>query len=101
LTALEATVAARGARLVVATLPVMPEWAAAFDPGGEAIEAWTRKIAASLRRETSLLVDGRVLAWGDSHFADPVHFLHPHHRPYTEFIADAMAERWPATMARR
>jgi hypothetical protein len=95
LAALEATVAARGARLVVATLPTMPDWAAAFDPEGRAIEEWTRRMAASLRRETSLLVDGRALPWDDSRFADPVHVIYPNHRPYTEFVASAMAERRP------
>jgi hypothetical protein len=101
LTALEAAAAAKGAKLVVATLPVMPEWTAAFDPDGEAVEEWTRTMAASLRLETSLLIDGRPLAWDDSRFADPVHLIHPHHRPYTEFIADAVAERWPARAAGR
>jgi hypothetical protein len=95
LAALEATVAAKGARLVVATAPIKPDWAVAFDPEGKAVEEWTRRMAASLRREDSLLVDGRALAWDDSRFADPVHVIHPHHRPYTEFVAGAMAERWP------
>jgi len=101
LAALEGAVAAKGARLVVATLPVMPEWAAAFDPDGEAVEDWTRRMAASLRRESSLLVDGRVLAWDDCRFADPVHLIYPYHRPYTELVADTMAERWPAKTAGR
>ena len=95
LAALEDAAAAKGARLVVATLPVMPDWAAAFDPDGEAVERWTRRMAASLRRDTSLLVDGRRLPWDDSRFADPVHLIYPHHRPYTEFIADAIAEHRP------
>jgi hypothetical protein len=90
LAALEEAAAARGARLVLATLPTMPEWAAANDPTGAAIEEWTRSIAATLRRETSLLVDGRPLGWGDDRFADPVHLLYPHHRAFTEFIADAI-----------
>ena len=95
LAALEAMAAAKGASLVVATMPVMPDWATAFDPEGKAVEDWTRGMAASLRRESSLLVDGRVLTWDDSRFADPVHTIYPYHRLYTEFIADAMAERWP------
>jgi hypothetical protein len=91
LTALEAAVAARGAQLVVATLPVMPDWAAAFDPDGGAVEDWTRRMAASLRRDTSLLIDGRPLGWDASRFADPVHLINPYHRAYTEFVADTVA----------
>jgi hypothetical protein len=93
LTALESVVAARGARLVVATVPVMPDWAAANDPDGSRIEAWMRAMAASLRRETSLLVDGRPLAWDDSRFADSVHVIDPYHRSFTAFVADSMAAR--------
>lgn len=101
LEALEDTVAAKGARLVVATVPTMPGWAAAFDPEGKAVEEWTRRMAATLRRKDSLLVDGRALAWDDSRFADPVHIIYPYHRPYTKLIADAMAERWPTRTAGR
>lgn len=101
LTALEAAAAAKGAKLAVATLPVMPDWAAAFDPDGAAVEEWTRRMAAALRLGTSLLIDGRALGWGDSRFADPVHVIYPHHRPYTEFVADAMESRWPPGPAGR
>jgi hypothetical protein len=93
LAALEAAAAARGARLVVATVPVMPEWAAAHDPDGGGVEAWTRGLAAALRRPESLLVDGRALRWGDERFADAVHVLYPNHTPFTRFVADALAAR--------
>jgi hypothetical protein len=73
LTRLEAAAAEAGARLAVVTFPVMPEWAATFDPDGAAVEEWD-----------------------DSRFADPVHLLYPHHQPFTQFILDEMARRWPA-----
>ncbi len=92
---LEATAAARGARLVVATLPVMPEWGAAFDPGGAQVEAWTRRMAATLQQPGTLLIDGRRLGWGDTAFADPVHLLYPHHRAFTDFVARAVARTAP------
>jgi hypothetical protein len=98
LMALESVVAAEGARLVIATTPVMPKWAAAYDPDGKAVEDWTRRIASSLRWETSLLIDGRALAWDDSRFADPVHLIYPNHRLYTEFIADKITERGTTSM---
>jgi hypothetical protein len=93
LAALEEAVAARGARLVVATTPTMPAWAAAFDPDGALMEAWFRRMASALRRPETLLVDGRALGWDDGRFADPVHLLHPHHSAYTEFLADALERR--------
>jgi hypothetical protein len=93
---LEAAAAKAGARLAVVAFPVMPEWAAVFDPDGTGVEEWVRDTAASLRLDTSLLIDGRALAWDDSRFADPVHLLYPHHRPFTRFILDEMARRWPA-----
>jgi hypothetical protein len=91
LTRLEALVADRGARLVVATLPVHPAWAAQFDPDGRLIEDWTRRMAASLRRPETRLVDGRALEWDSARFADPVHLLYPNHTDFSEFVAGAMA----------
>ncbi len=87
---LEALVAARGARLVVATVPVMPAWAAEFDPDGASVEAWSRRLASSLGKPESLFIDGRALAWGDERFADPVHLLYPHHVAFSEFVAAAI-----------
>jgi hypothetical protein len=87
---LEEVAAEHGARLVVATLPTMPEWAAAFDPDGAIVEAWMRRMAGTLSRPDSLLIDGRALGWDDPRFADPVHAIHPHHTTFTEFVAEAM-----------
>jgi len=92
-TALEDVAAAKGARLVIATVPIMPEWAATQDPDGHRIAEWVRRIGTALRRESSVMVDGRVLAWGDARFADPVHVVYPYHRQFSEFIADAIARR--------
>ncbi|MDJ0387009.1 hypothetical protein QMO56_02690 [Roseomonas sp. E05] len=91
LAALEEAVTSRGARLVVASLPVMPEWGERFDPDGTLVETWLRDMRAALRQPETLLLDGRALDWGDERFADPVHLLYPHHTPFTEFIARAMA----------
>ncbi len=93
LTRLEGLVVERGARLVVATVPVMPRWAAEFDTDGRLIEAWTRRLAAALRRPESVLVDGRGLDWGDDRFADPVHVLYPNHSDFSEFVAAALQAR--------
>ncbi|MFC7737651.1 hypothetical protein ACFQX4_17840 [Roseomonas sp. GCM10028921] len=91
LTELEETVASRRARLVVAPLPVMPEWAAQFDPDGSLIAAWTDGIRAALVLPGTVIADGTTLRWDNARFADPVHLLYPHHTPFTEFIADAIA----------
>ncbi|MBI0432293.1 hypothetical protein [Roseomonas sp. KE0001] len=91
LTGLEETVAARGARLVLAVAPIMPEWAETFDPDDRLVEGWVRRVAGALHRPDSLLIDGRALDWEDARFADPVHLLYPNHTAFTEFVAEAMA----------
>jgi hypothetical protein len=93
LTQLEALAAERGVRLVVATVPTMPAWAAEFDPDGRLVERWTRGVAGALGRSETIFVDGRSLHWPDGHFADPVHLLYPHHRALSEVIAAAVAAR--------
>lgn len=93
---LERVVTARGARLVLATLPVMPEWRQSFDPDGQVVEAWMRRMRETLRHPDTLLVDGRALAWDDERFADPVHLRYPHHTAFTDMILQAMVARAPA-----
>ncbi|PHK93602.1 hypothetical protein CR162_17630 [Pseudoroseomonas rhizosphaerae] len=90
LAALERVVTARGARLVLATLPVMPEWRERFDPDGRLVEHWMRRMRETLREPDTLLVDGRALAWEDGRFADPVHLRYPHHTAFTDLILRAM-----------
>ncbi len=90
LTRLETIAAEQGVRLVVATVPTMPAWAAEFDPDGALVEQWTRRVAAALQRPETVFADGRALRWPDSHFADPVHLLYPHHRTFSDWIADAI-----------
>lgn len=92
LTRLEAVVTARGARLVIATVPVMPAWAAAFDPDGRKISTWMQRMRASLHRPETMVIDGRALAWGGDRFADPAHVLYPNHTVFTEFIAATLAQ---------
>lgn len=87
---LETMAAERNVRLVVATVPTMPTWAAEFDPAGQLVDLWTRNIAASLRRPDTAFVDGRTLHWPDGHFADPAHLMYPHHRAFSHWIADAL-----------
>jgi hypothetical protein len=93
LTRLESSLAKRGMRLVVATLPTMPAWAAEFDSDGQLVEGWTRRVTAALQRPETVFVDGRALRWPDTHFADPVHLLYPHHRAFSTVVADAIAAR--------
>jgi len=99
LTALRDAVTAKGARLVVVSLPVMPEWKKRFDPDGQLVENWTRNMAAALRHPDALFIDGRQLEWDDGRFADPVHVIYPHHTTFTDFIARAMGKT--ATLAGR
>ena len=94
LSRLEAIVARHGARLVVATLPVMAAWRAAEDPDDTNVERWMQDMRSSLQRADSLLIDGRRLDWDEGDFADPVHVLYPAHRKLTRFYADIMARPW-------
>jgi hypothetical protein len=91
LATLQAAVAAQGARLIVATVPVMPGWRARFDPDGRIVDQWIEDIRARLG-VGSLLIDGRALSWPDERFADPVHLLWPEGAAYSDFIAAAMKE---------
>ncbi|MFC3125599.1 hypothetical protein ACFOD4_11035 [Pseudoroseomonas globiformis] len=87
---LEAVVAERGARLVVAVLPMMPEWASANDPEGRRVDGWVRDMRARLTRPETLFVDGRTLQWDNSRFADPVHLIYPEHSAFSDLIGAAM-----------
>jgi len=87
---LESLVTAKNARLVVATLPLMPRWLAEFDPNDRAISHWIEGIRARLG-PGSLFVDGRAFPWPDEGFADPVHLLWPMGAKYTDFIGTALA----------
>jgi hypothetical protein len=97
---LETMAAHRGVRLVVATVPTMPAWAAEFDPGGDAVDRWTRDVAGALRQPGTVFLDGRGLRWPDEHFADPAHLMYPHHRAFSHWIADALAARRAAADGR-
>ena len=89
---LESSVAGKNARLVVATVPVMPRWSAEFDPNKHIVAHWTDGVRAKLSSRT-MFVDGRMFLWPDEGFADPVHLLWPKGAEYTEFIAAAIAVR--------
>jgi hypothetical protein len=78
----------RGVQLVLATVPVMPEWAATFDPDGKLIDAWTRRMKAAIGPE-AIFVDGRQYPLPDAQFGDPVHLLAPAHIAYSRFVAEA------------
>jgi len=91
---LEGHVAARGARLVVATIPVKPDWAMRFDPDGRIINGWIEEMRAHLGSR-ALLVDGRRLSWPTERFADPVHLLWPEGAEYSQFLASAITAAVP------
>ena len=84
---LEQFLAERDVRLIVATFPPMPSWAAAHDPDGRGLAAWHRAVREALRAPKTILVDGRQLQFAEDEFADPLHLLWPHPRRFTEHIA--------------
>lgn len=75
LSELERTVAAHGARLIVATLPLQPEWRALHDPGGELVPAFEQRVRAALVHPSTLFHAGSQTIPPSSSYADAVHLL--------------------------
>lgn len=87
LTELERTVEAHHARLIVATLPLQPEWSRRFDRDGKKEARWTAGVAQALRYPDTVLVRGDRLEYDDSRFSDHVHLLGRWVTPYSEYLA--------------
>ena len=87
---LETVVRASGARLVIASLPVMPEWARRYDPDGAIVSEWTTRIEARLAPPT-LFVDGARLSYSDDDFADAVHLTAEAGSRFSRYVASQLA----------
>jgi len=69
---------ARGVRLVVALLPPMPAWLAAYDPQGTRDRAWREGVVRTLAGTGAIVRDGATsLRLRDAHFTDPMHLQWP------------------------
>jgi hypothetical protein len=75
LSALERTVTAHGARLIVATLPLQPEWRAMYDPDSQLMAAFEQRVRAALVRPSTVFHAGSQMAPLSLSYADGVHFL--------------------------
>ena len=77
----------RDVQLLVVTLPVMPEWANQYDPGGTIRRNFLRNVKAALAETRALLIDGQTkYALPTVAFTDPVHLQWPRVADFTRFI---------------
>lgn len=92
LTELERTVTVKGARLIVATLPMQPQWRALYDPDGQIIRAFEQRVRAALVNPTTLLHSGSQVAVQPLAYGDAIHFLWDSAVHYSATLADASAK---------
>jgi hypothetical protein len=79
--------AERGTPLVIATIPIMPNWADTFDR--RTIDEWANRLKA-LAQSGTRVIDGREISFRSEQFADPVHLLSPFHKHYSRFIVQRL-----------
>jgi hypothetical protein len=90
---LERIVNRRGAALIVATLPLHPEWTARFDPQGTLFAAFEARLRGSLASRSTLFVNAAAThdpAW---RYADSVHLLHDSASAFSDQLAGIVAAR--------
>jgi hypothetical protein len=75
LSELERVVVRHSAKLIVATFPLQPEWRAHFDPDGHLLDAFERRLRASLAASSTVVHSGPRLPSGSFQYGDSVHFL--------------------------
>jgi hypothetical protein len=91
LTELERIVTLNGARLIVATLPMQPQWRALYDPDGEVISTFEQRVRAALVSPTTLLQYGSQVAVQALSYGDAIHFVWDSAVRYSASLADASA----------
>jgi len=83
----ERAMAARHVKLVVASVPTMPEWRARFDPTGSIQSGFKARLRAALSNPgTTLIFGDSYRPLSDADFADPVHLLWPQTAGFTRFL---------------
>lgn len=92
LTELERTVTMKGARLIVATLPMQPQWRALYDPAGQVIGAFEQRVRAALVSPTTLLHSGSHVSAQPLSYSDAIHFLWDSAVHYSATLAEASAQ---------
>lgn len=93
LSELERTVTAHGARLIVTTLPLQPEWRALHDPDGQLTAAFERRVRGALAHPSTMFQAGSELAPQSLSYGDAVHFLWDSAKRYSAHVADTVARR--------
>jgi hypothetical protein len=96
LSELERTVTARGARLIVATFALQPQWQALYDADGQIMAAFERRLRGALVHPSTLFYAGSQMAPPSSSYGDAVHFLWESAVRYSAQVADSAAENRPS-----
>jgi hypothetical protein len=77
----------KGIQLLVATFPIMPEWARHHDPDGVTQRDFLRNVQEALADTHAILIDGQTkYIIPTSAFTDPVHLQWPQVGDFTRFI---------------
>ena len=84
---LEKVVAARDARLVVATIPLQPEWRTRYDPDGRLVAAFEARIDATLQDPSTVFLPGSKGPPEALQHADAVHYVWDSARDYSRHLA--------------
>lgn len=88
---LERVVNARDARLVVATIPLQPEWGARYDPDGRLVKSFEAQIKATFRSESTVFLPGSLSPPPALQHADAVHYLWDSARLYSRHVASRLS----------
>jgi hypothetical protein len=92
LTKLEQTVTAHGARLIVATLPLQPQWRALYDPDGRVMDGFEQSVRAALVNPTTLVHAGSQEVVQSLSYGYAVHFLWDSAVRYSANLAEAVTQ---------
>jgi hypothetical protein len=90
----EKVVNAAGARLVLATVPLAPEWRLKYDPHDALVRWFEARVRAALVAPSTQLLPGKETGLGSLSHADAVHYMWESTVKYTDDLADQIAGEW-------
>jgi len=93
LAGLEKVVNAAGAKLVVATFPLQPEWRAKYDPHGHIVKSFEERIRATLLMPSTQLLLGTKMEVESLRHADSIHYVWESAVEYTARLADQITTK--------
>ena len=91
LTELERVVEEAGATLIVATVPLQPEWQARYDPKGTLINSFEERVRSALTAPSTLFIRGSQSATESLRHGDAVHYIWDSAVKYSALLANEIA----------